>query len=207
MIFPNKKSFKLSSFFEDYMKEIQRGFESIDLVELETIVAILNDAIINQRTIFTCGNGGSAAIADHFVCDFLMGTSAGASVQPMIHSLVSNTPAVTAVANDIGYEDIFSFQLNRFGREDDVLLSVSSSGNSPNIIKAIETAKSKEIKVISLVGFTGGAAKKISDNCIHIPCNNYGIVEDMHHSLMHMLAMYIRLTNLDDKKNVENIVF
>ena len=70
MIFPNKKSFKLSSFFEQYMKEIQRGFESIDLVGLETIVAILNDAIVNQRTIFTCGNGGSAAIADHFVCDF-----------------------------------------------------------------------------------------------------------------------------------------
>ena len=207
MTFPNAKSIDLTNFLSGYMNEIQKGFESIDVDNLEKIVNVLDSAIKRNSTIYTCGNGGSSSIAEHFVCDFLKGASTETSIQPIIHSLSSNTPTLTAVANDISYDDIFSFQLEKYGKDGDILLCVSSSGNSPNIIKAISMAKLKNIESISFVGFVGGDAKNISDNCIHIPNKNYGIVEDVHHSLMHMLAQYIKLKNLVDKKNIEQTVF
>lgn len=207
MTFPNAKSIDLTDFVAGYMDEIQKGYESIDLAKLEKVACVLSSAIKRNATIYTCGNGGSSSIAEHFVCDFLKGASTGTSVQPIVHSLSSNTATITAVANDITYDDIFSFQLERYGKEGDILLCVSSSGNSPNILRVLSTAKSKNIKTISFVGFSGGGAKDISDDCIHIPNKNYGVVEDVHHSLMHMLAQYIRLKNLEDLKNIENIVF
>lgn len=207
MTFPNAKSIDLTDFVAGYMDEIQKGYESIDLAKLEKVACVLSSAIKRNATIYTCGNGGSSSIAEHFVCDFLKGASTGTSVQPIVHSLSSNTATITAVANDITYDDIFSFQLERYGKEGDILLCVSSSGNSPNILRVLSTAKSKNIKTISFVGFSGGGAKDISDDCIHIPNKNYGVVEDVHHSLMHMLAQYIRLKNLEDLKNIENTVF
>tara|TARA_B110000090_G_scaffold210096_1_gene270029 strand:- start:3873 stop:4496 length:624 start_codon:yes stop_codon:yes gene_type:complete len=207
MVFPNANSIDLNNFLTGYMNEIQKGFASIDIANLGKVVETLDSAIKRNSTIYTCGNGGSSSIAEHFVCDFLKGASTGTSIQPIIHSLSSNTATVTAVANDIGYDDIFSFQLDKYGKDGDILLCVSSSGNSPNIIKALSMAKSKNIESISFVGFIGGQAKNISDNCIHIPNKNYGIVEDVHHSLMHMLAQYIRLKNLKNKENIEHSVF
>lgn len=207
MTFPNAGTMDLNSFFSGYVDQIQKGLESIDIANLEKVVKVLDSAIKRNSTIYTCGNGGSSSIAEHFVCDFLKGASTGTSIQPIIHSLSSNTPTVTAVANDISYDDIFSFQLDKYGKDGDILLCVSSSGNSPNIIKALSMAKSKNIESISFVGFIGGQAKNISDNCIHIPNKNYGIVEDVHHSLMHMLAQYIRLKNLENKDNIEQSVF
>ena len=206
-MFPNAKNLDLTSFISGYIDEMQKGYESIDIAKLEKVVNVLDSAIKRNATIYTCGNGGSASIAEHFVCDFLKGASADTSVQPIVHSLSSNNSTITAVANDISYDDIFSYQLKRYAKEGDILLCVSSSGNSRNVIKALSTAKSKNIKTISLVGFVGGGAKDISDDCIHIPIKNYGIVEDVHHSLMHMLAQYIRLKNLKEPKNTENIIF
>ncbi len=207
MNFPTKDSLELSSFLSGYSDAIQKGFESLDIKTLTGVANALDIAFKNKNTIYTCGNGGSTAISEHFVCDYLKMTSTGTNIQPIFHSLSSNVPTLTAIANDIGYEDTFSFQLERFGQDEDILLCVSSSGNSPNIVKAIQIAKKKNIKSISFVGFNGGEAKKISDYCIHIPSINYGIVEDMHHSLMHMLAQYIRLINLEDKDNIETTIF
>jgi D-sedoheptulose 7-phosphate isomerase len=207
MKFPNTTSVDLSNFLTSYMKEIQKGFESIDVSKLEKVVNVLDSVISRNGTIYTCGNGGSSSIAEHFVCDFLKGISTSTAVQPIIHSLSTNTPTITAVANDISYDDIFSFQLERYGKDGDLLLCVSSSGNSPNILKALSMAKSKNIETISFVGFSGGGAKDICDNCIHIPIQNYGIVEDIHHSLMHLLAQFIRLKNLEDIQNIERTVF
>ena len=207
MSFPNINSINLTNFLTGYSEEIQTGFESIDISILEQVVNLLDTSIKNYKTIFTCGNGGSSAISEHFVCDFLKGASTGTSIQPIIHSLSSNIPTLTAVANDISYDDVFSFQLEKYGKEGDVLLCISSSGNSPNIIKAIQMAKSKDIKTVAFVGFDGGEAKDLSDHSIHIPLKNYGVVEDLHHSLMHLLAQYIRLKNLEDIENIETTVF
>lgn len=198
---------EIKKFLTKYSSQLKSGIDSIDSKNLKVIADIIEVTIKSGNTIFTCGNGGSSAIAEHFVCDFLKGAATNTSIQPIIHSLTSNTPTITAVANDISYDDIFSHQVVKYGNPGDILLSISSSGNSENIIKAIEQAKLANVKTISFVGFDGGKAKLISDYSIHIPIENYGVVEDIHHSLMHMLAQYIRLKNIDNKDNLEKIIF
>ena len=207
MSFPNNHHIVLKEFLRDYSSEITKGFESINIEEIEKIAKLINNTIKQGHTIFSCGNGGSSAISEHFVCDFLKGASTDTSIQPIIHSFTSNTPTLTAVANDISYEEVFSFQLQKYASSEDILISISSSGNSPNILKSIETAKDIGMKTISLVGFDGGKAKEISDYCIHIETDNYGIAEDLHQSLMHILAQYIRLINLKESKTVESLTF
>ena len=207
MKFPNTTSQNIHTFVEGYFDEIKKAFDSIDLDELEKIADLLISSINNERTIYTCGNGGSSSIAEHFVCDFLKGASTGTNINPIIHSLSSNTPVLTAISNDIDYDSIFSYQLDKYANKDDILLCVSSSGQSKNILKALEVSKSKEMKSISFVGFTGGKAKLNSDYSIHIPINNYGIVEDSHHSLMHILSQYVRIKALLNPKDINKIIF
>jgi len=207
MSFPNEKHTKLSDFLAGYGSEIEKSLKSIDLDELDLIQKLMDKTIKNGNTIFSCGNGGSSAISDHFVCDFLKGAATDTKIQPIIHSFTSNTPTLTAVANDISYDDIFSFQLKKYAKNKDLLICISSSGQSPNIIAALNQAKKIGIKTISFVGFSGGKAKVISDYCIHIENNNYGVVEDVHQTLMHILAQYIRLNNLDSSKSLEETVF
>lgn len=207
MSFPNNRHIVLKEFLRDYSSEITKGFKSINIEEIEKIAELINNTVKQGYTIFSCGNGGSSAISEHFVCDFLKGASTDTSIQPIIHSFTSNTPTLTAVANDISYEEVFSFQLQKYASSEDILISISSSGNSPNILKSIETAKDIGMKTISLVGFDGGKAKEISDYCIHIETDNYGIAEDLHQSLMHILAQYIRLINLKESKTAESLTF
>ena len=207
MSFPDKNINSIEAFLAGYTNEIIDGLKSIDLNELEKIIEILDQCIKSKSTIYTCGNGGSSAIADHFVCDFLKGAATDSSIQPIIHSLTSNTPTLTAVANDIDYAEVFSFQLEKYAKQGDILICISSSGNSPNIIQSIKSAKKRNIKTISFVGFSGGRAKELSDLCIHIENNNYGIVEDIHQSLMHLLAQFIRLKNLDNIEDVTDLTF
>ena len=197
----------MNKFLSEYKKKLQSGLDSINTSSLEEIANILDRTIKSSNKIFTCGNGGSSSIGDHFVCDFLKGVATDTNVQPIIHSLSCNTPTITAVANDISYDDIFSYQIERYGNTDDILLSISSSGNSKNIIKAIEKAKEKNLITISFVGFDGGKVKELSDYNIHIPIKNYGVVEDIHHSLMHILAQYIRSNNIIERDDSREIIF
>ena len=203
----NNQDNSIHRFLSHYTDELKRGLESIDAELLKEIASVLNRAIQSGNTIYTCGNGGSSSIAEHFVCDFLKGASTSTKIQPIIHSLTSNTPTLTAVANDISYDDVFSHQIGKYGNVGDILLCISSSGNSKNVIQAIEKANLENLNTISFVGFDGGKVKLISDYCIHIPINNYGVVEDIHHSLMHILAQYIRLTNLEKPEEAKKIIF
>jgi phosphoheptose isomerase len=207
MKFPNANNTNINHFLDGYFSELESAYKSIDRDELTKIIDVVLDIIKKKKIVYTCGNGGSTAISEHFVADFLKGSSMGSSIRPIVHSLSSNVPTITAVANDIGYEEIFSFQLARFGREGDALISVSSSGNSPNIISAIKEASSLGMTTISFVGFDGGEAKNLSDFCIHIPIHNYGIVEDAHHTLMHIISQYIRMKNLENPKDLEKTIF
>lgn len=207
MKFPNKNHTDLSSFLEEYFSGLETAYKSIDHDLLNKITNILTDVILEKKIIYTCGNGGSTAISEHFIADFLKGSSTGTTISPILHSLSSNVPTLTAVANDISYKEVFSFQLSRYGREGDALISVSSSGNSPNIISAIKEASSIGMHTISFVGFDGGEAKNISDYCIHVPIHNYGVVEDAHHTLMHILSQYIRMKHLENPDDVEKTIF
>ena len=196
----------MRNFLSEYKKNLINGFDAINPHVLEEIAQLIDQSIKSKKIIYTCGNGGSSSISDHFVCDFLKGVATNTNIQPIIHSLTSNTPTLTAIANDIKYDDIFSFQIERYGASEDLLLCVSSSGNSKNIINAIKKAKEKNIITISFVGFDGGEAKKLSDYNIHIPVYNYGVVEDIHHCLLHILSQYIRSDNLNSDANKREII-
>jgi len=207
MNFPTTEHQDLEKFFETYILKISEGFKSIDTVTLREVSEIFEKVIKNNGKIFTCGNGGSSAISEHLVCDFVKGISTDTNEQPFVYSLTSNVPLLTATANDISYQETFSYQLERYANKEDILLCISSSGNSENIIYAIKKAKKMGLKTVSFVGFDGGLAKKLADYSIHIPIKNYGVVEDIHQSLMHIFAQYIRLSNIDKKVDINKKFF
>lgn len=183
----------IKSFIEDYTSRLKGSLLSVDDKLVNKAVEMFETAFLQNSTIYVCGNGGSAAISDHFMCDHSKGISTDTTFSPKIVSLSSNMSLVTAIGNDIGYEDIFAYQLEMFGQPGDILVAVSSSGNSPNIIKALSTARKNGLRTIAMVGFDGGKAKDIADIVLHTPIHNYGIVEDSHQALMHILAQFIRI--------------
>ena len=130
-------------------------------------------------------------MSDHFHCDHAKGTHFDALLRPKIEPLTSGS-ILTAIANDIGYDDVFSFQLSIKGSAGDILVAISASGNSPNIINAIRKAKELNMETVAFVGFEGGEAAKLADYVLHVKEDNYGIVEDCHQCLMHILAQHIR---------------
>lgn len=178
------------------------GLVSVDTTQLDQICDTLESAYSCGSTVFVCGNGGSAAISDHFTCDHQKGVHYDTGLLPQVHSLASNMSLITAIANDIGYEDVFSYQLESVANEGDVLVAISASGNSPNIIKAIKQAKSMGVKTIAFCGFTGGIIRDLSDMYVHVNSNNYGVVEDAHQSIMHIVAQTIR-KNLTRNSNIK----
>ena len=130
--------------------------------------------------------------------------SSDTSILPRVFSLSNSIEIISAVANDISYDEIFSYQLNSLSKENDVLLVISSSGNSKNILKAIETGLNKKLKILSFTGFDGGKAKKLAHLNIHVDSMNYGVIEDIHQTLMHILAQYIRHKFMNKQLIVKN---
>lgn len=204
--FPNNNNYTLKEFTSEYTSTIKNVFDNLKDEDMEPIFDALANSILSKKTIYTCGNGGSASIAEHLVCDFIKGASTDSVVDPKVIPLLT-TPVITAIGNDIGYEEIFAYQVEKYALSGDVLLSVSSSGDSPNIIRAIEIANEKGLLTLSFVGFSGGKAKEISDFSLHINSNNYGVVEDAHHILMHIFAQYLRMRNIDDNAKLGHVKF
>lgn len=157
------------------------GMNALNSYELGRAI----EAVKKSKTVYVGGNGGSAAISNHLCCDFLKGANIN------VVSLSCNTPLITAIANDIGYEDTLSYQLQKHVIGGDVVILISSSGNSPNIVKAAHYAKTHGIKLIGLTGFNGGKLNDLADIKLHIPICNYGIVEDCHQSIMHIISQFI----------------
>jgi phosphoheptose isomerase len=145
---------------------------------------------------FSCGNGGSASIANHMQCDHLKGIRTGTDLAPQVLSLAANVEVLTAIANDIGYHDVFVYQLQSQARPGDVLIAVSSSGRSRNIVDALTWARDNGLGTIAITGFEGGAAGSVAEVAIHVDCTNYGVVEDLHQAVMHALAQYVRQSRM-----------
>lgn len=182
--------------YNNHCNTIQYGLESINLDLLQNAADRIIKAIVDQRDIFTCGNGASAAIAQHWACDYTKGCSLIDDihvVKPRVISLSSNIPLMTAISNDISYNEVYSYQLARLGGPGDVLITISSSGNSPNVVYAIERAKSMGITTIALTGFRGGKSRELCDIPIHVDVQEYEAAEDVHQAIMHMIAKYIRM--------------
>lgn len=177
----------------DHLGQVNIGFASINHDDFEKVAETIVSSIIKKKNIFTCGNGASAAIAQHWACDYTKGCSKGA-VNPRVISLSANIPLMTAISNDISYDYVYSYQLERLANPDDVLITISSSGNSPNVVEAIEKAKEMGVTTIALTGFNGGWCKENADMCIHVDVDEYEATEDVHQAIMHMIAKYIRKT-------------
>jgi len=176
----------------DYALRVSMGLQNVNKEQFQKAFDVLADAYLNgKKEVFVCGNGGSLTMSDHFHCDHGKGTHFDAKMKPRIQPL-TNGSILTAIANDIGYDEVFSFQLGFKAKKGDILVAISASGNSPNIIKAIEKAKELEMTVIAFVGFNGGKAKELADIFWWVRDNNYGTIEDCHQGFMHVLAQAIR---------------
>jgi phosphoheptose isomerase len=184
------------SYFDDYSRELAKAASTVDSPSLDRAASILLDAYTRGARVFSCGNGGSAAIANHMQCDQMKGLRTGTDLVPRFVSLSSNIEVLTAIANDLAYEDVFVYQLQSQSQPGDVLVAVSSSGRSPNIVRALTWARDNDLTTIALTGFNGGGARTIADVAIHVDSINYGIIEDLHQALTHALAQYLRQSRM-----------
>ena len=194
--FPMGPYASAASYFDAYTEEMARAAKSIEPAVLASAAATLAEAYIRGARIFSCGNGGSASIANHMQCDHVKGVRTGTDLRPHVLSLSANVELLTAIANDTGYENIFVYQLQSQSEPGDVVLAVSSSGRSPNIVRALTWAREQGLRTIAVTGFDGGAAKEVAEISVHVDCTNYGIVEDLHQAIMHALAQYIRQSRM-----------
>jgi phosphoheptose isomerase len=194
--FPSVPHALASTYCGGYLQELARAAASIDLAEVDRAAELLLEAHAAVATVFSCGNGGSASIANHLQCDHLKGVRTETDLTPKVLSLNSNVELLTAVANDIGYEEIFAYQLQSQSRPGDVLVAISSSGRSGNIVRALRWANEHGLGTIALTGFSGGEARKVADVAVHVDCTNYGVVEDLHQAVMHALAQYVRQSRM-----------
>jgi D-sedoheptulose 7-phosphate isomerase len=181
----------ISDFSNQYAEAIKICIEKVDYQTLEKIAEFLESTAPSRKKIFAVGNGGSASIAEHLCCDLVKGTYVEGHPSLNICSLTTNSSVFSAISNDIGYDEVYSSQIDFFGNRGDVLVAISSSGNSQNIINSVHRIKALGGKVIAFTGFDGGELHKIGDYCININYSNYGIVEDCHQILFHILAQYI----------------
>jgi len=196
MTFPDTPFKDADSFVDAYASAVRNALASIDRTQFTSAATLLAAAYGAGRTVYVCGNGGSAAIANHLHCDHLKGIQTDTDIKPRVVSLVSGMETITAIANDISYADVFVYQLRTLADADDVLITVSSSGDSENVVRAVDWAKDNGIKVLALTGFAGGRSAAMADVNIHVVGDNYGVVEDAHQSIMHMLAQYLRMQKM-----------
>jgi len=187
-----KKSLNIKEFSKSYFEYLGIVLSNISLNEIESFVKLILDARDRGSTIFFIGNGGSAATASHFANDIAIGTRTYEKPFRAI-SLCDNQSVITAIANDDGYEKIFSQQLKILLKKQDVVVAISASGNSPNLIDAIGTAKKMSAITVGISAFDGGKMKEIVDFSVHVPTEKgeYGPAEDAHMILDHLVGNYL----------------
>jgi len=198
MTFPDQKFSNMASYGDAYFEQLKAAAASVDRAALSQAADQLEVSYAKGATLYVCGNGGSAAIANHLICDHLKLVRTDTDLVPRVVSLSTNIETITAIANDISYDDVFVYQLESLGRKDDVLMTISSSGDSENVMRAATWAKENGLGMIALTGFAGGRTATIADINIHVQSDNYGVIEDVHQSVMHMLAQYVRQKQMDE---------
>lgn len=182
----------MKDFLASYQAELIKHLQLLDAQAIRDMVDTLVEAYHQDKQIFVMGNGGSAATANHFACDFGKNAVQGDRRRFRILSLSSSVEHITALGNDIAFEQIFRHQLINLLNEGDVVLAISASGNSPDIVRGLEYARERKAKVLGLAGFTGGRLKELSDQCIVAEMDSYERVEDMHLILLHIIICYLK---------------
>jgi D-sedoheptulose 7-phosphate isomerase len=195
------KSNKPKIFFEEYINEVNKTLSKIHLNKIQIINKIIQNTIKNRKLIFVAGNGGSASVANHFMCDFNKGVkqSSNRKLVPKVISLSNSIELITAIGNDIDFSKIFSSQVENLSSSGDCVVFFSSSGTSKNILHLIKMAKKKKLKIIAITGFCNKTLKGV-DCHLDLDCKNYGITEDLFSSIMHMVSQHIKYKF--DKKSI-----
>ena len=176
----------IASEIENYLEAHKRA---VDLLDKDWIAAFMNamiEALEEEKDIYIFGNGGSAAAASHFTVDIGKGASFGAKKRFRMHCLTDNVPVMTAYANDLCYEDIFVEPLRNLLRQGDLVIAISGSGNSENVIRAVRYAKEMDAKVVGICGYSGGKLKELSDIPLHLPVDDMQLAEDMQALITHL---------------------
>ena len=173
---------------EAYRSRLIEAIGGLDMQAVTDFVSILLAVRDRGGTVFIAGNGGSTSTASHYVVDWMLGTGIVNPPLPVI-ALADNLSGVTATGNDLDFESIFSRPLSTLGKKGDLLVVVSASGNSPNLLSAVKQARSSGISIAAITGFDGGALKKIADVAVHVPTaiGDYGVAEDIHLMVGHMV--------------------
>lgn len=174
----------------NYYEREKKVIDSLDKEEINEALNCLLKHYEHEDTIYVIGNGGSSATANHMVCDFDKGISMDLAKQFRVISLSDNVPIIMAIGNDVGFEDVFYLQLKNKLKPTDLVVAISGSGNSHNIIKAVNYAKEVGAEVIGLTGYAGGKLKGLADIDVHAPVDDMQITEDIHMSFVHV-AMQI----------------
>jgi len=182
-------------YFKKYSRYLSKLLDDFDYKALEEVTQLILEKARAGQTIFLIGNGGSAATASHFALDLAQCSQPEAGIYFRAISLTDSTPLLTALSNDKGYEEVFTGQIRNLFRKGDMLIAISASGNSPNVIAAVRLAKELGGVAVGLVGFDGGELAQICDHVIHVTTNKgeYGPVEDVHLIIDHMTTSYLRM--------------
>ncbi len=178
-------------FFHGYTARLQETLAAADFAPVETLAEALLQAWRAGRSVYLCGNGGSAGNAIHLVNDLIYGAVQGRGPGVRAHALSANAAVLTCLANDTDYSEVFALQLKTFGQPGDILLALSGSGNSPNILKAIEAGRALGMKTFAILGYSGGKARALVDVPIHFPVDDMQISEDMQLIVGHMVMQWL----------------
>ena len=177
---------------KEYFTSLQEVFSRLDLAVIDQMTEAIWENYENGHALYIFGNGGSAALASHFACDIGKGTVAPNRKRLRTVSLTDNVPLLTALANDLAYKDVFSEQLAGLAERGDMVLAISGSGNSPNVVQGLEEAKKLGLHTLVLTGFSGGRVKALADLCLIVPSDNMQHIEDAHLCATHAIFRAIR---------------
>jgi len=175
----------------DYVEKLTRVLQSGAMQEIPTLAEALRHAWESNHCIFICGNGGSAGNAIHLANDLLFGVGRKRGGGMRVEALSANPAVLTCLANDLGYEQIFSHQIEVKGNAGDVLIVLSGSGNSPNVVKALETANAKGLKTFAVLGYSGGKCKEVAQHSIHFELDDMQIAEDLQLIVGHICMQFL----------------
>lgn len=177
---------------EEYFQRLSELIPRLPYPAMDGIARTILQAFDEERTIFVFGNGGSAAAASHMMCDMNKGTVTSArSKRLKVMALTDNVPLLTAWANDSSYDHVFSEQLKNFVGRRDVAFAISASGNSPNVLRALRTAREHGAIAVGVTGYQGGKMKPLCDICAVVPSSNMQMIEDMHHAILHAMCTVV----------------
>jgi D-sedoheptulose 7-phosphate isomerase len=177
---------------KEYLSAVQEVLQRVDHAIIDQMAEAIWRGYESAKTLFLFGNGGSAALASHFACDIGKGTIAGRERRLKTIALTDNIPLITAWANDKSYEDVFSEQLEGLAEKGDIAMAISGSGNSPNVIQGLQTARRLGLQTLVLTGFAGGQAKPLADLCLVVPSDSMQHIEDAHLCATHAIFLAIR---------------